>query len=100
MSTFYHWEGNILVLNILGRPCARRNAIGRVMGKRLEIHVAENPSRGKATAELVQFLAEVFQVPKSAITVIYGVYSVNKQLRVTAPKYLPSIIPAPPPDQC
>jgi hypothetical protein len=95
MSSFCHWEGNILVLNILGRPRAKRNAIGKVIGKRLEIHVAENPVRGKATAHLVQFLAEEFQVPKSAITVVYGVYNVNKQVRITAPKQLPSVIPAP-----
>lgn len=98
MSSFCHWEGNILVLNIRGRPGARRNAIGRIMGQRLEIHVAENPIRGKATAQLVQFLAEEFQVSKSAITVIYGMYSVNKQLRIVAPGHLPDLIPAPPPD--
>lgn len=53
-----------------------------------------NPLRGKATAHLVQFLAEEFQVPKSAITVVYGVYNVKKQVRITAPKQLPSVIPA------
>jgi hypothetical protein len=94
MPSFCHWEGNILVLNILGRPCAKRNAIGKVIGKRLEIHVAENPVCGKATAHMVQFLAEEFQVPKSAITVVYGVYNVKKQVRITAPKQLPSVISA------
>ncbi len=94
MSSFCHWEGNILVLNILGRPRAKRNAIGKVVGKRLEIHVAENPVRGKATTHMVQFLAEEFHVPKSAITVVFGVYNVKKQVRITAPKQLPSVIPA------
>jgi hypothetical protein len=96
MSSFCQWQGNILVLNILGRPSAKRNAIGKVIGKRLEIHVAENPLRGKATAHMVQFLTEEFQVPKSAITVVYGVYNVKKQVRITAPKQLPSVIPAQP----
>ena len=95
MSSFCHWEGNVLVLNILGRPRAKRNALGKVIGKRLEIHVAENPVRGKATAHLVQFLAEAFKVPQSAITVVYGVYNVKKQVRITAPKQLPAVIPAP-----
>jgi len=94
MSSFYQWEENILVLNILGRPCAKRNAIGKVIGKRLEIHVAADPVRGKATAHMVQFLTEEFQVPKSAIKVVYGVYNVKKQVRITAPKQLPSFIPA------
>ena len=55
----------------------------------------EHPVRGKATAHLVEFLAGEFQVSKSAITVVFGVYNVNKQLRITAPKRLPSVIPSP-----
>ena len=94
MPSFCWWEGDTLVLNILGRPRARKTRIGKVIGKQLEIHVAENPVRGKATAHLVEFIAGEFEVRKSAITVVFGVYNVNKQLRITAPKRLPSAIPA------
>jgi uncharacterized protein len=92
MSSFCQWEGDTLVLNILGRPRAKKTKIGKVIGKQLEIHVAENPVRGKATAHLVTFLAGEFQVAESAITVVFGVYNVNKQVRVTAPKHLPAVI--------
>lgn len=85
------------MLNILGRPRAKKTKIGKVIGKQLEIHVAENPVRGKATAHLVDFLAEEFQVPRSAIVVVFGVYNVNKQLRITAPRRLPAVIPPPAP---
>jgi hypothetical protein len=95
MPSFCHWEGDTLVLNILGRPRAKKTKIGKVIGKQLEIHVAENPVRGKATAHMVDFLAGEFQVPRSAITVVFGVYNVNKQLRITAPQRLPSVIPPP-----
>ena len=95
MSSFCQWEGDTLVLNILGRPRAKKTKIGKVIGRQLEIHVAENPVRGMATAHLVDFLAEEFQVAKSAIMVVFGVYSVNKQLRIAAPKRLPSAIPPP-----
>lgn len=95
MPSFCHWEGDTLVLNILGRPRAKKTKIGKVVGSQLEVYVAENPVRGKATAHLVDFLAEEFQVPKSAIVVVFGVYNVNKQLRITAPKRLPPVIPAP-----
>lgn len=93
MQTFCHWEDDTLVLNILGRPRAKKTKIGKVIGKQLEIHVAENPVRGKATAHLVKFLAEEFEVAESAITVVFGVYNVNKQLRIAAPGRLPSVIP-------
>jgi uncharacterized protein len=92
MSSFCQWDGDTLVLNILGRPRAKKTKIGKVIGKQLEIHVAENPVRGKATAHLVKFLAEEFRVAESAITVVFGVYNVNKQVRITAPKHLPTVI--------
>ena len=69
MSSFCHWEGDTLVLNILGRPRAKKTKIGKVIGHQLEVHAAENPVRGRATAHLVKFLAEEFEVPESAITV-------------------------------
>ena len=93
-SSFCYWDGDTLVLNILGRPRARKTKLGKVIGKQLEIHVAENPVRGKATAHLVAFLAGEFEVAESAITVVFGVYNVNKQVRITAPKRLPSVIAA------
>jgi uncharacterized protein YggU (UPF0235/DUF167 family) len=96
MSTFCHWEGETLVLNVLGRPRAAHTGFGKVIGAQLEIHVAEMPVRGKATAHLVRFLAQEFQVPVSAIVVVFGVYHVNKQLRITAPQRLPAMIPWPP----
>lgn len=92
LQSFCHWEGDTLVLNILGRPRAKKTQIGKVIGKQLEIHVAENPVRGKATAHLVSFLAEEFQVAEGAITVVFGVYNVNKQVRITAPAHLPAVI--------
>jgi uncharacterized protein YggU (UPF0235/DUF167 family) len=99
MSSFCHWEGDVLVLNVLGRPSADFTAIGRVIGNQLEIHVAERPVRGRATAHLVKFLAGEFDVDEAAITVVFGVYNVNKQLRIKAPKRLPAAVPPRPPQQ-
>lgn len=97
--SFCHWEGEVLVLNVLGRPAAKHTAIGKVIGKQLEIFVAERPVRGRATAHMVRFLAGEFDVDESAITVVYGVYNVNKQLRITAPRRLPAVIPPSSPQQ-
>jgi uncharacterized protein (TIGR00251 family) len=94
MLSFCQWDGDTLVLNILGRPRAKKTKIGKVIGHQLEIHVAEHPVRGRATAHLVKFLAGEFQVAESAITVVFGVYNVNKQVRITAPRQLPSVIAA------
>ncbi len=90
--SFCHWEGNVLVLNILGRPRAKQTAIGKVIGKQLEVYVAENPVRGRATAHMVRFLAGEFGVEVGDIQVVFGRMNVNKQLRIRAPKRLPSVI--------
>lgn len=89
---FYRWEEDTLVLNILGRPNSKRDAIGKVIGHQLEVHAAAVPRRGGATAHMMRYLAGVFDVPLSAIQVVFGEKNVNKQIRVKAPKHLPSPI--------
>ena len=92
MDGFCQWDGDTLVLNILGRPRANRTRVGKVVGTQLEVHVAENPVRGRATAHLVRYPTGSFDVSEGAITVVFGVYYVNKQVRIKAPKQLPAVI--------
>lgn len=92
IAPFFHWDGDTLVLNVLGKPGAKRDAIGRVVpapsGERLAVHVAAAPEGGKATQRLVAFLAQEFGVSKSAVELVYGLASVNKQLRIHQPERL------------
>lgn len=89
---FYQWEGDTLVLNVLGTPSAKRDAIGKVKGNQLKISVTEAPIAGRATDHMVRFLAKTFQISASDIEVVYGRMNVNKQLRLKNPKHLPSVI--------
>ena len=91
-APFYHWEGNTLVLNILGRPNAQRDAIGKVVGHQLEVYATAVPRLGGATAHMMRYLAGVFDVPSGAIRVVFGEKNVNKQIRVKSPKRLPAPI--------
>lgn len=91
-NPFYRWEDDTLVLNILGRPNSKKNAIGRVIGHQLEVHVAAVPRMGGATAHMVRFLADLFDVSKSAIVVVFGEKNVNKQIRIKSPNKLPAPI--------
>ena len=91
-NIFYQWERNILVLNILGTPSAKRDAIGKAKGNQLKVSVTAAPVAGKATDHMVRFLAKEFGVSPSDIEVVYGRMNVNKQLRIKAPKILPSLI--------
>jgi len=92
MTDFYRWEGDVLVLNILGSPNAKRDVIGKPKGNQLKVSVAAVPVAGRATDHMVQFLAKEFGVHPRAIEVVYGRKNVNKQIRIHAPTRLPSVI--------
>ena len=92
MTSFCAWEGDTLVLNILGTPGAKKNAIGKVKGMQLKVSVTAPPEDGKATDFMVKFLAKEFGVSPKDFQVVFGQYNVNKQLRIKAPKKLPDVI--------
>ncbi len=92
MASFYRWEGEVLVLNILGSPSSKRDAIGKPKGHQLKVSVTEAPRLGRATDHMVRFLAKEFGVAVSDIEVVFGRMNVNKQLRIRAPKKLPGVI--------
>ena len=91
-DTFYGWDGDTLVLNVLGKPAAAKDAIGKPKGPQLKISVTATPRDGKATDHMVRFLAPLFGVPVGRISVVFGRESVHKQLRIQAPTRLPAVI--------
>ena len=94
ITSFCGWDGETLVLNILGTPSARKDAIGKAKGNQLKISVTATPVAGKATDHMVRFLAKEFGVTAKDIEVVFGRFNVNKQLRIKSPKNLPPVISA------
>ncbi len=92
IKSFCAWDGETLVLNILGTPNAKQNAIGKPKGNQLKVSVTASPVAGRATDYMVKFLAEEFGVTTKDIEVVFGRFNVNKQLRIHSPKTLPSVI--------
>ena len=92
MDSFCAWDGETLVLNILGKPGANRDAIGKVKGAQLKVSVTASPVSGRATDHMVRFLAQEFGVKITDIQVVYGRFNVNKQLPIRSPKKLPAVI--------
>lgn len=80
------------MLNILGTPSARKDAIGKAKGRQLKVSVTAAPVAGRATDHMVRFLAREFGVTPKDIEVVFGRLNVNKQLRIKSPKSLPSVI--------
>ncbi len=92
MKSFCTWDGETLVLNILGTPSAKQDAIGKAKGNQLKVSVTAAPVAGRATDHMIRFLAEAFGVTNKDIEVVFGRMNVNKQLRIKSPKHLPTVI--------
>ena len=90
-DSFFTWDGEVLVVNILGKPSAGRDAIGKPKGTQLKVSVTASPVAGKATDHMLRFLAPLFGVAAADIEVVFGRENVNKQLRIRAPKKLPAV---------
>jgi uncharacterized protein YggU (UPF0235/DUF167 family) len=54
IDSFCAWDGDTLVLNILGKPGSNRDAIGKVKGKQRKVSVTASPVAGRATDRLVR----------------------------------------------
>ena len=90
-DSFFGWDDDVLVLNVLGKPAASKDAIGKPKGTQLKISVTAAPKDGRATDHMLRFLAPLFGVAVADIEVVFGQENVNKQLRIRAPKKLPAV---------
>ena len=86
---WYCWEGIDLVLQVRVQPRAGRDEITGLQAGRLRVRLTAPPVDGKANLQLCRFLADAFAVPPSRITLIAGVTSRDKRLRISAPRRLP-----------
>ena len=89
-GAFYKWQEDDLVLNVLGTPAAKMDAIGKVKGNQLKVSVTAEPKDGKATLHMINFLAKAFGVSKKEVEIIFGMESINKQFKIKNPKHLPA----------
>jgi len=90
MKTFYAWDGDTLVLNVLGTASAANDRIGPPRGAQLKVSVTAAPEDGKATDHMLRLLATCFGVRRADIELAFGRTSVNKQFRIRAPAVLPA----------
>jgi uncharacterized protein (TIGR00251 family) len=82
-------EGDALVLALHVQPGAKRTEVAGVHGDALKIRLAAPPVDGRANAELIRFLAEVFGVPLRNVTLLRGETSRVKHVRIVGPTRRP-----------
>ncbi len=93
MPGWYTWQGNELLINVHIQPRARQDEICGIHGDALKIRITAPPLDGKANAHLIAFMAKQCQLSKSAITVMSGLSSRHKRLRLQLQKpNLPEVL--------
>ena len=92
VSKSYYWRGEDLVLNIRLHPRAKCDEIVGFHGNRLRVRVAAPAIEGKANAQLVTYLSQIFKVQKSKIEIVSGKMSRDKRVQIRTPQQLPDTI--------
>lgn len=79
-------SGGGVTLAVRAQPGAKRTAIAGIYGEgaaaQLKISVQAPPVEGRANQVLVEFLAETFSLPKSAVELVSGETSRSKVFRL------------------
>ena len=81
MIAFTEKEG-ALIFTVRVVPRSSKSEIVGCHDGALKIRLAAPPVEGAANEELRKLLAQVFEVPKSAVEIVHGETSKTKQVRV------------------
>ena len=91
-NSWFWWEDeNTLVFDVLATASAKQTKIGKVHDNRLKVYVSTAPQNGKATKQMIKFLAKEFGVRQNDITLLYGMTTPQKRFRISGVKKLPEI---------
>jgi uncharacterized protein len=85
-------DGTDWVLELRVQPRASKTEFAGLMGERLRVRLNAPPVDGRANAALIQFIAEAFAVPRSAVTLDRGLTGRDKRLRIHGPATLPAAL--------
>jgi len=80
-------DGIVLTLRV--QPRADRDAIAGPHGDCLKVRIAAPPVDGAANAHLRRYLAGLFRVPQTSVSLLRGAAGRTKRVRVTGAAALP-----------
>jgi uncharacterized protein len=65
------------------QPRARKNAITGIVGEALKLSLTAPPVEGRANQAVIEFLADLFAIPRGSITITSGATSRLKRVCVS-----------------
>ena len=63
-------------------PRSRKNAINGLIGDALKLSLTAPPVEDRANQAVIEFFAELFEIPRSSVTIASGETSRNKVVRI------------------
>lgn len=73
-------DGSSISLSVHVQPRASRTRIAGLHGDALKLCITTPPVDGKANAAVIEFLAKLFKIPKTAVTLASGEASRDKRI--------------------
>ncbi len=89
---FYKWREKDLILYVQIQPKSSKDEVVGILGENLKIKITAPPIDGKANEHLCRFIAKVFNVSKSQVSILKGETSKIKTLLIKQPQQLPNWI--------
>ncbi len=80
MPSFYTETAEGVVVNVKAQPRSSKAGIDGLLGDALKVKIRCAPVDGKANKELIETLAEAFDLPKSAVQFKAGETSKTKRI--------------------
>jgi uncharacterized protein (TIGR00251 family) len=74
--------GTAVEIEVLATPGSSVSKVRGIHGTALKVAVRAAPERGKANEEIVELLADFFEVTVQNVSVVSGMTSRNKKIRI------------------
>ena len=71
-----------VTLAVKVQPRARKNAITGVVGDAIKLALTAPPIEGRANEAVIEFFADLFEIPRASVTIASGATSRTKVLRI------------------
>ncbi|MBS0358037.1 MAG: YggU family protein [Proteobacteria bacterium] len=84
-TDWYRWLDDILRLQVVLQPQAKKNALVSVYHGRLKIQLMAKPQDGEANKQLIKFLAKEFDVTQKQIEIVQGLHQRQKLVDIHNP---------------
>ena len=73
---------NDLFFPVKALPGSSNTKIAGLWDSLLKVNIASAPHKGKANKELIRFLAQLLNIPKSDVNIVSGLHDPRKLVRV------------------